>query len=58
MAPERTDIPGAPAGATHFCLLVELDHPRDVLTFPPGSSAFSANIRGTNNVALRNLNIR
>ena len=60
--PEAGEIPGAPAGATHFCLLAELDHPQDALAFSaPGSatgSAWSTNIKGTNNVALRNLHIQ
>ena len=59
--PESSEIP-APAGATHFCLLAEIDHPLDPLVFAApvggGGNAWSTNIKGTNNVALRNLHIQ
>jgi hypothetical protein len=58
--PESSEIP-APAGATHFCLLAEVDHTLDPLTFPAptsGGGAWATNIKGTNNVALRNLHIQ
>jgi subtilisin family serine protease len=56
--PESAEI-GAPPGTTHFCLLAEIDHPSDPLVYPApttsGGSAWETNIRGTNNVALRNV---
>ena len=59
--PEATEI-SAPAGATHFCLLAEVDHVNDPLVFAApsggGGSAWTTNIKGTNNVALRNLHIQ
>lgn len=59
--PEAAEI-GAPAGTTHFCLLAETDHSSDPLSYPmpttPGGDAWSANIKGSNNVALRNLFIQ
>ena len=60
--PESGEIGGVPAGTTHFCLLAEVDHPLDTLTYPApttgGGDAWSTNIKGTNNVALRNLHIQ
>jgi subtilisin family serine protease len=60
--PEASEISGAPAGSTHFCLLAEVSHPRDLLNHPalttPGPSAWTTNIKGINNVALRNLHIQ
>lgn len=59
--PESAELT-APAGQTHYCLLAEVDHPADVLAFAApssgGGSAWSTNIKGTNNVALRNLHIQ
>jgi subtilisin family serine protease len=60
--PEATEI-GAPAGTTHFCLLAEVDHPDDPLiyaapTAAAGGNVWSTNIKGTNNIALRNLHIQ
>jgi subtilisin family serine protease len=58
--PEAAEI-GAPAGQTHFCLLAEVDHTADPLIYPAptlGGSAWSTNIKSTNNVALRNLHIQ
>jgi subtilisin family serine protease len=59
--PEAAEI-GAPAGQTHYCLLAEVDHAADVLAFAApstaGGDAWSTNIKGTNNVALRNLHIQ
>lgn len=56
--PEAAEI-GAPPGTTHFCLLAEIDHPSDPLVYPApttsGGSAWETNIKGTNNVALRNV---
>jgi hypothetical protein len=61
--PDASQIPGAPSGATHFCLLAESHHPTgDPLVFSApttgGGSAWSTNIKGTNNVALRNVHIQ
>jgi subtilisin family serine protease len=60
--PEASEISGAPAGQTHFCLLAEVDHALDLLTFSApttaGGSAWATNIKGVNNVALRNLHIQ
>jgi subtilisin family serine protease len=63
--PESTELP--PGGAEwgdHYCLLVELNdptHPDDPLHYDDGTSAgkdpWTKNIKGTNNVALRNLAI-
>lgn len=59
--PQASEL-SAPAGTTHFCLLAEIDHVNDPLVFlNPGTSggaAWSENIKGTNNVALRNLHIQ
>jgi subtilisin family serine protease len=59
--PEASEL-SAPAGTTHFCLLAEIDHANDHLTYPApdasGGSAWSTNIKSTNNVALRNLHIQ
>lgn len=59
--PQAAEL-SAPAGQTHFCLLAEVDHAADPLTFPAptaaGGSAWATNIKGTNNVALRNLHIQ
>ena len=57
-----------PAGGAewgdHFCLLVELNdptHPDDPLLYDDrtaaGSDPWTRNVKGTNNVALRNLHI-
>lgn len=58
--PEADEL-NAPAGTTHFCLLAEVDHVNDALVFAAptgaGENAWSTNIKGTNNVALRNLHI-
>ena len=58
--PEAAEL-NAPAGQTHFCLLAEVDHATDPLTYPAptaGGSAWATNIKGSNNVALRNLHIQ
>lgn len=59
--PRSGEVSGAPAGQTHYCLLVTIDHADDVLSFSAastsGGSAWSTNIKGTNNCALRNLHI-
>ena len=60
--PEVAEL-GAPAGTTHFCLLAEVDHPTDPLVYPApagttGGNVWSTNIKGTNNIALRNLHIQ
>ncbi len=59
--PKTTDL-DTPAGTSHFCLLVEVDHLNDPLVYlepeRDGGPAWSLNIKGTNNVALRNLHIQ
>jgi len=59
--PEQSEL-NAPSNVHHFCLLAEVDHPLDPLTFPApttaGGDAWSSNIKGVNNVALRNLHIQ
>lgn len=59
--PEAAEI-GAPAGTTHFCLLAELDHVNDPLVYASpatgGGHAWATNIKGSDNVALRNLHIQ
>ena len=59
--PEATEL-NAPAGTTHFCLLAEIDNINDPLVYAApaggGGNAWSTNIKGTNNVALRNLHIQ
>jgi subtilisin family serine protease len=59
--PEASEL-NAPADITHFCLLAEVDHVNDPLVYSApasgGGSAWSLNIKGTNNVALRNLHIQ
>ena len=60
--PEADEIGAAP-DETHFCLLVEVHHhDRDRLNHPApstrGGSAWATNIKGTNNVALRNVHIQ
>lgn len=59
--PEAAEI-GAPPGTSHFCLLAEVDHVGDPLVYPApttaGGDAWSANIKGVNNVALRNVHIQ
>lgn len=59
--PQASEL-GAPAGTSHFCLLAEVDHINDPLTFTAaatgGGGAWTTNIKGTNNVALRNLHIQ
>lgn len=58
--PRRSDL-NAPEGTTHFCLLAELDHPRDKLEYAQPTlstaAAFARNVRGNNNIALRNVHI-
>ena len=58
--PEAAEL-AAPAGTTHFCLLAEVDHVNDPLGYSApstgGGAAWSTNIKGTNNVALRNVHI-
>lgn len=61
--PESSELP--PDGTDwgdHYCLLIELDHPLDELLYHDiaggGSDPWNKNIKGTNNVALRNLHIQ
>jgi subtilisin family serine protease len=59
--PEQGEIINAPATQTHFCLLALLDHALDPLPSAAagsGASAWSTYIKGTNNIALRNLFIQ
>ena len=59
--PRSGEVAGAPVGQTHYCLLVTIDHVDDVLSFSApstaGGSAWTMNIKGTNNCALRNVHI-
>jgi hypothetical protein len=59
--PDSGEVP-PPYPDGHFCVLAEVSHLNDALTFPAptgsGTSAWDSNIRGTNNVALRNVNIQ
>jgi subtilisin family serine protease len=60
--PQQGEVAGAPAGQTHFCMLAEVDHVLDPLTYTAagtaGGAAWSTNIKGSNNVALQNLHIQ
>jgi hypothetical protein len=61
--PKSGEVPSADTDfGDHYCLLVELDHPNDPKTFDnntaAGGEAWRKNIKGTNNVALRNLAIK
>jgi subtilisin family serine protease len=59
--PEQSEL-NAPADMHHFCLLAEVNHAADLLTYAApttaGGDAWSSNIKGTNNIALRNLHIQ
>ena len=59
--PQANEL-NAPAGQTHFCLLAEVTHVSDALAYAQagvaGGDAWSKNIRGDNNIALRNLFIQ
>lgn len=61
--PRSGEISDPPAGQTHYCLLVTVNHdddqdPLDYTTHSaPSGSAWAANIKGTNNCALRNVHI-
>jgi hypothetical protein len=59
--PQQAEL-GAAASVHHFCMLAEADHATDPLVFPApttaGGDAWSSNIKGVNNVALRNLHIQ
>lgn len=58
--PDVGEIP-PPYPDNHFCVLAEVSHVNDALAFPSptgaGQGAWETNIKGTNNVALRNVNI-
>lgn len=58
--PEASEL-GATIAETHFCLLAEADNLADPLVYPapstPGYSAWVTNIKGVNNIALRNVHI-
>jgi subtilisin family serine protease len=59
--PDSGEVP-PPYPDAHFCVLAEVSHVNDVLTHPApttaGGTAWDSNIRGTNNVALRNVSIQ
>jgi subtilisin family serine protease len=59
--PEASEI-SASSGNTHFCMLAEASHTLDPLVYAApttaGGDAWTANIKGTNNIALRNLHIQ
>ena len=59
--PESGEVP-PPYPDAHFCVLAEVGHLQDALTHPApttaGGTAWDTNIRGTNNVALRNVSIQ
>jgi len=59
--PEQSEL-GAPSTEHHFCLLAEVSHPADPLIYAApttsGGTAWTANIKGTNNIALRNLHVQ
>jgi subtilisin family serine protease len=60
--PETSELPLGGAGwGDHYCLLVELNHQDDPLQYDDSTAAgkdpWTKNIKGTNNVALRNINI-
>jgi len=60
--PEQSELPaGGAEWGDHYCLLVELDHQDDDLQYDDSTAAgrdpWVKNIKGTNNVALRNLHI-
>ena len=55
--PDKATV-GATEEETHFCLLAEVERlPEDPLTYTPGDP-WSTNIKGHNNVALRNVHIQ
>ncbi|MFO0576157.1 MAG: S8 family serine peptidase [Polyangia bacterium] len=59
--PDSGEIP-PPHPDAHFCVLAEVSHVSDVLAYPAptdsGGSAWESNIKGTNNIALRNVSIQ
>ena len=59
--PDSGEVP-PPYPDAHFCVLAEVSHMNDALTHPApttaGGTAWDSNIRGTNNVALRNVSIQ
>ncbi len=59
--PDWGEVP-PPYPDNHFCVLAEVNHLSDVLAHPAptgsGDSAWNSNIRGTNNIALRNVSIQ
>ncbi len=59
--PDKGEIP-PPYPDAHFCVLAEVSHVNDVLAYPApaggAGSAWESNIKGTNNIALRNVNIQ
>jgi hypothetical protein len=59
--PDSGEIP-PPYPDAHFCVLAEVSHVSDVLAYPApttsGGSAWESDIKGTNNIALRNVSIQ
>jgi len=59
--PDSGEVP-PPYPDAHFCVLAEVSHVNDVLAAPApagsGGSAWESNIKGTNNIALRNVSIQ
>ena len=59
--PDSGEVP-PPSPDAHFCVLAEVGHLNDPLTHPSpttaGGTAWASNVRGTNNVALRNVSIQ
>ncbi len=56
--PESGEVPAVDRDwGDHYCLLVELDHPDDQLVYNDGDS-WDLNIKGRNNVALKNFHIQ
>ena len=59
--PDSGEIP-PPYPDAHFCVLAEVSHVSDALAYPApsgaGGSAWESNIKGTNNIALRNVSIK
>jgi len=61
--PQVSELPaGGASWGDHYCLLIELNHNNDPLNYDnsaaSGVDAWTRNIKGTNNVALRNLHIQ
>lgn len=59
--PDKADFGNPAANETHYCLLAEIDHPLDKLAkhivAGQGVDPWERNIKGNNNIALRNISI-